>query len=92
VALPKRWGFHPIRRRVATEVSERESSDLNAYNYMRWAPTRSLGMLARYRQTPTEETVAKILANHPFVKTWEEVTTFLLQYHKEYSLLYDNTH
>ena len=92
VNLPFRGGYHCFRRRTVTEIAEVNPSDVDVSNFMRWAKPRT--MLARYKQTPVEQTDRAILERHPFVKMWEEVAPYLLSYNSTYEkqrLLYDNT-
>lgn len=92
VNLPFRGGYHCFRRRTVTEVAEVNPSDVDVSNFMRWAKPRT--MLARYKQTPVEQTDRAILEKHPFVKMWEEVAPYLLSYNSTYEkqkFLYDNT-
>ena len=92
VNLPFKGGYHCFRRRTVTEVAEVNRSDVDVSNFMRWAKPRT--MLARYKQTPVEQTDALILQRHPFVKMWEEVAPYLLSYNSTYEnqpALYDNT-
>ncbi|MBA7603046.1 hypothetical protein ES703_10148 [subsurface metagenome] len=93
VHLPFRGGYHCFRRRTVTEVAEVNPSDVDVSNFMRWAKPRT--MLARYKQTPVEQTDRAILERHPFVKMWEEVAPYLLSYNSTYEkqgLLYYNKH
>ncbi len=71
-----------------TTVSEVEPSDTNVSNFMRWAKPRT--MLARYKQTPVEQTDKAILEKHPFAKIWEETVPYLFEYNTDYhnSLFY----
>jgi integrase len=82
VNLPFRGHYHCFRRRTVTEVSEVDPSDTNVSNFMRWAKPRT--MLARYKQTPVEQTDRAILEKHPFVKMWEGVTPYLLKINNSY--------
>jgi hypothetical protein len=79
VVLPRKGGFHSIRRRVVTTVADVERSDLNVHNFMRWSVPRQFSMLARYKQTPTEVTDKEILDKHPYVKAWEEALPYILE-------------
>jgi len=85
VHLPRGGGFHSIRRFVVTEVSGVEPSDGNIERFMRWSPGRS--MLARYRQTPYEQTDRTILEKHPMVQVWEELTPYVLKFNSWYGNL-----
>ncbi len=85
VKLPERGGFHCIRRRVATILTEIEHSEISIHDFMRWAKPRQFSMLSRYRQTSVEETDKAILEKHPFVKLWEEIIPYLLSYNTSYT-------
>lgn len=52
INLPRRAGYHWIRRRVATTVRRSCGSDIDAYRFMRWVEPRELGMMAWYDETP----------------------------------------
>lgn len=91
VQLPYRGGFHSFRRRVATEVSEVEHSDINASSFMRWASPRQFSMLARYRQKPVEQTDKEILDKHPFIAIWKQAVPHLMYLHPTYATLLNNT-
>jgi hypothetical protein len=81
-------GFHSFRRNVVTLLdSMGNQSDISIYKFIRWATPRHLGMLDRYRRTPSEESDARILGNHPRVKLWEEVISYLFQYNPYYRKL-----
>jgi hypothetical protein len=82
--LIKGFGFHSMRRRVVTTISEVETSEISIHNFVRWAVPRQYSMLARYRQTPTEETDLAILEKHPIAKLWAEVTPYILEYNDSY--------
>ena len=88
VSLPKGAGYHCFRRRVVTTVSEVEHSDTVVSNFMRWAKPRT--MLSRYKQTPIEQTDKAILMQHPFVKVWEQVVPYLLEFNSSYNSLLCN--
>ena len=92
VHLPPKAGFHSIRRRTVTALAGVEDSDTTIADFMRWAKPRT--MYARYRQTVPEEGDRKILAKHPFVKLWEEVTPYLLENNSSYKTgsLFDNSY
>jgi len=89
VHLPKGGGFHCFRRRTATTVHEVEPSDMNVSSFMRWSPPR--GMLARYVQTPVEQTDRAILEKHPFVRMWAEAVPYILKFNKYYQSLNHNS-
>jgi len=91
IFLPPRAGFHSIRRRVATTVSEVEHSDLNVHNFMRWSVPRQFSMLARYKQTPVEATDTHIIQLHPYVKKWEEACPYILGLNASYHPKLHNT-
>jgi len=83
-------GTHSFRRNVVTLLdSMGTQSDISIHKFMRWATPRHLGMLDRYRRTPTEESDMKILNNHPRVKLWEEIIPYLFQFNPHYHSLID---
>jgi hypothetical protein len=85
IILPSRGGFHSIRRRVVTELTKIEHSEISIHHFMRWAVPRQFAMLSRYRQTPVEESDMVILSKHLYVKLWEGVKPYLLLQNKSYS-------
>ena len=67
------FGWHSIRRSLATELILEDASALNVLRFMRWADAssrRELGMLAIYAkrdQAKIDECIFKI---HPFLPFW----------------------
>jgi integrase len=78
-------GFHSFRRNVVTMLDGLGTqSDISIHKFMRWSTPRHLGMLDRYRRTPTEVSDMKILEQHPRVKMWEEIIPYLAKYNPYY--------
>ena len=83
-------GFHSFRRNVVTLLDGMGTqSDISIHKFMRWSTPRHLGMLDRYRRTPTEESDTKILSNHPRVKLWQEIIPYLVEFNPYYKKLSD---
>lgn len=97
IRLPKRAGYHWLRRNVATTIKKAAKytigiDAIDASRYMRWSTQRELTMLDRYDQTPFEEGDRAILNVHPTVGMWQEVLPYLLELnpcYQESSLLFD---
>lgn len=78
-------GFHSFRRNVVTALDNLGTqSDISIHKFMRWSTPRHLGMLDRYRRTPTEESDMKILSQHPRVALWEEIIPYLAKFNPGY--------
>ena len=90
--LQKKVGFHCVRRRVVTAVSEVEKSDISVHDFMRWARPRQFAMLSTYRQTPTEITDMEILEQHPIVALWKTVLPYVLACNDNYTALGKSQH
>jgi hypothetical protein len=72
----KGYGWHSIRRSLATELILSEASALNVLRFMRWsdASTRGeFGMLAIYAKKDQERIDNEIFRIHPFLPYWGEV-------------------
>ena len=72
----KGYGWHSIRRSLATELILSEASALNVLRFMRWsdASTRGeFGMLAIYAKKDQERIDQEIFRIHPFLPYWGEV-------------------
>lgn len=73
VELPGGYGWHSIRRALASELLEVDASLLNILRFMRWSEgslMREFGMLAIYaerKQSVVDEAILKV---HPFVGFW----------------------
>ena len=79
------FGFHCFRRNVVTSLDNMGTqSDIAIHKFMRWSTPRHLGMLDRYRQTPTEVSDAVILRNHPKVAMWQDIIPYLVKYNPYY--------
>jgi hypothetical protein len=76
VALPEaNYGWHAIRRALATELLYRDVSLINVLRFMRWSDGSmkgELGMLAIYGKRKQEEVDASVFRVHPFLPTWSE--------------------
>lgn len=67
------YGWHSIRRSLATELILSEASALNVLRFMRWsdASTRGeFGMLAIYAKKNQEKIDTQIFRMHPFLGFW----------------------
>ena len=78
-------GFHSFRRNVVTILDQLGTqSDISIHKFMRWSTPRHLGMLDRYRRTPTEVSDMAILNQHPRVAMWEEIIPYLAKFNPYY--------
>jgi len=69
------YGWHSIRRALATELVFRDVSALNILRFMRWSYAGlqgELGMLAIYAQRNQAEIDKCIFRVHPFLSAWLE--------------------
>lgn len=69
------YGWHSIRRSLATELILSDASALNVLRFMRWsdASTRGeFGMLAIYARRDQERIDEDIFKMHPFLPFWGE--------------------
>lgn len=67
------YGWHSIRRSLATELVLAEASALNVLRFMRWAEPSiqpELGMLAIYVKQDQERIDEEIFKIHPFLPYW----------------------
>jgi hypothetical protein len=87
INLPRRAGYHWIRRRVATTVRRSCGSDIDAYRFMRWVEPRELGMMAWYDETPYLQSDREILDKHPIVKMWEQACPYILKFNRHYRVI-----
>lgn len=87
VKLPKRAGWHAIRRAVVTNIYHNtEAKEIPIINYFRWSTKqRHLSQLPTYVKSKTEETDMQILSQHPFVPIWQDIIPYLVEWHPEYS-------
>jgi hypothetical protein len=72
------YGYHSIRRSLATELILAEASALNVLRFMRWsdASTRSeFGMLAIYARKNQKRIDLDIYRIHPFLTFWGAMQT-----------------
>ena len=69
------YGWHSIRRALATELVMRNVSALNILRFMRWSDAGlkgEFGMLAIYAQRNQAEIDECIFRVHPFLSAWSE--------------------
>jgi len=69
------YGWHSIRRALATELVLRDISALNIVRFMRWSDTGvkgEFGMLAIYAKRNQSEIDRCIFEVHPFLGCWSE--------------------
>jgi len=67
------YGWHSIRRSLATELILSEASSLNVLRFMRWSEASirgELGMLAIYARRDQERIDKEIFMMHPFLGFW----------------------
>jgi len=69
------YGWHAIRRRLATELLYRDVSLINVVRFMRWSDGTvkgEFGMLAIYGKRNQEEVDRSVFKVHPFLSIWNE--------------------
>lgn len=74
ISIEAGYGWHSIRRSLATELILSEASSLNVLRFMRWseASTRGgFGMLVIYAKKDQERVDTDIFRLHPFLPYWE---------------------
>lgn len=67
------YGWHSIRRALATELLLSETSALNILRFMRWSEAtliREFGMLTIYAKKDQARVDTEIFKVHPFLKCW----------------------
>lgn len=76
IALPTdNYGWHAIRRGLATELLYRDVSLINVVRFMRWSDGTvkgEFGMLAIYGKRNQEEVDRSVFRVHPFLPIWNE--------------------
>jgi hypothetical protein len=76
IALPSgNYGWHAIRRGLATELLYRDVSLINVVRFMRWSDGNvkgGFGMLAIYGKRNQEEVDRSVFKVHPFLNIWNE--------------------
>ena len=76
MALPSgNYGWHAIRRGLATELLYRDVSLINVVRFMRWSDGTvkgGFGMLAIYGKRNQEEVDRSVFKVHPFLPIWSE--------------------
>jgi hypothetical protein len=69
------YGWHAIRRSLATELLYRDVSLINVVRFMRWSDGTvkgEFGMLAIYGKRNQEEVDRSVFKVHPFLPVWSE--------------------
>lgn len=69
------YGWHAIRRSLATELLYRDVSLINVVRFMRWSDGSvkgGFGMLAIYGKRNQEEVDRSVFKVHPFLRIWSE--------------------
>jgi hypothetical protein len=69
------YGWHAIRRSLATELLYRDVSLINVVRFMRWSDGSvkgEFGMLAIYGKRNQEEVDKSVFKVHPFLGIWSE--------------------
>ena len=67
------YGWHSIRRALATELAMRDISALNIVRFMRWSDASvksEFGMLAIYAKREQDKIDKSIFEVHPFLSAW----------------------
>ncbi len=76
IVLPSgNYGWHAIRRGLATELLYRDVSLINIVRFMRWSDGTvkgQFGMLAIYGKRNQEEVDKSVFKVHPFLSIWRE--------------------
>ncbi|MGA8849223.1 MAG: hypothetical protein WB564_05290 [Dehalococcoidia bacterium] len=76
ISLPgENYGWHAIRRSLATELLYRDVSLINVVRFMRWSDGSvkgEFGMLAIYGKRNQEEIDRSVFKVHPFLGIWSE--------------------
>jgi hypothetical protein len=73
--LDRGYGWHSIRRALATELALRGVSALNILRFMRWSDTSlkgEFGMLVIYARCERDKIDRSIFEVHPFLAVWAE--------------------
>jgi len=69
------YGWHSIRRALATELLIRDVSLLNIMRFMRWSDAsvvREVGMLGIYAGRKQEDIDRSVFEDHPFLDFWTD--------------------
>jgi len=75
LVLPKNYGWHAIRRALATELVSTDISLLSLIRFMRWSDASlkgGFGMLAIYAKRNQAEIDSSVFEVHPFLPIWSE--------------------
>jgi integrase len=73
VEVNRGYGWHSIRRALATELALRDVSALNILRFMRWSDASvkgEFGMLVIYARCEQDEIDKSIFEVHPFLSAW----------------------
>jgi hypothetical protein len=73
--LDRGYGWHSIRRALATELALRGVSALNILRFMRWSDTSlkgEFGMLVIYARCEQDKIDGSIFEVHPFLPVWAQ--------------------
>jgi hypothetical protein len=73
--MDRGYGWHSIRRALATELALRDVSALNILRFMRWSDTGArgeFGMLAIYARCDQDKIDRSIFEVHPFLRVWAD--------------------
>jgi len=73
--IDRGYGWHSIRRALATELALRDVSTLNILRFMRWSDAGvkgEFGMLAIYAQRNQADIDKCMFRVHPFLSAWSE--------------------
>jgi hypothetical protein len=75
LVMTKNFGWHAVRRALATELVTTDFSLLNLLRFMRWSDASlkgEFGMLAIYAQRNQSEIDRSVFEVHPFLPIWSE--------------------
>lgn len=75
IKVDKGFGWHSIRRSLATELMMVEISGLNVLRFMRWSEgvlTGDLGMLRLYAKKEQGRIDTEVFRVHPFLGAWSD--------------------
>ena len=70
------YGWHSIRRALATELALRDISALNIIRFMKWSDAGAkgeFGMLAIYAEREQDKIDKSIFKVHPFLSAWSSI-------------------
>ena len=67
------YGWHSIRRSLATELVNTDIATIKVLRFMRWSDAsmkKELGMLALYAKREQELIDKSVFSVHPFLESW----------------------